>query len=138
MKTKFKTEKEYNVKTLLVSAKVRYWEDSCINGITDTKDGSLVPCKNGKNWDLTIDVETGIITNWVKGITANIHYKVCDDGKYTLLDEYNNELVSYESYVPNCLCPKEDGYGDYIIMDINENGKINNFEMSFEEWKYIN
>lgn len=39
---KLKVEKEFDIKTLVVSANVRYWEDSTINGVED-KDGTLTP-----------------------------------------------------------------------------------------------
>ena len=42
-------------------------------------------------------------------------------------DEYgNNVLYIEEDYVPNALIPGE--YGDYIIMNIDENGKIAEWE----------
>ena len=38
-------------------------------------------------------------------------------------------------YVPAFLSPKEESYGDYIIMDIDENGKIDNWKPNkVEEW----
>ena len=77
--------KVYNVKTLLVSANVRYWEDSYVNGVKD-EEGTLIPCREGDSWKPEIDVDTGQIMNWEKGKTADIHYKVCDAGIYTLMD----------------------------------------------------
>lgn len=35
-----------------------------------------------------------------------------------------NVIKSYDGYVPEVMCPKDNGYGDYIIMDIDENGFI--------------
>jgi hypothetical protein len=124
MKTKIKVEKEVEIKTLSVKAGVRYWEDGTINGEEDTN-GNLVPCRNGDCWCPQIDIDNGIILNWKKGVKADIHYKVCDAGSYFLQDEAGNTILSImQNYVPDMMCPKGEGYGDYIIMDIDENGKI--------------
>ena len=78
---------------------------------------------NHYKWMPLIDVETGKIINWVEGTTARVHYKVCDEGIYRLLDADKNIIVEVESYVPSFL--GEDG--DYIIMNIDEHGVIKNF-----------
>lgn len=124
MKITLKIEKEYEVKTLSVSAGVRYWEDATINGEEDT-DGSSIPCRQGGCWTPEIDIDTGVITNWTKGIKAEIHYKICDSGCYYLRDAEGYVIASIEDeYVPKIMCPKSEGYGDYIIMDVDETGKI--------------
>ncbi len=120
--------------TLHVKAGVRYWEDATINNVEDTEDGSLIPCKEGDLWCPIIDVDSGKILNWRIGTTARIHYKVCDNGCYTLMD---NDLVIAmieDDYVPKCMCPKENGYGDYIIMDINADGVISNWNADFADF----
>lgn len=76
------------------------------------------------HWKPIIDIDNGRIINWADGITASIHYKVCDEFSCDLIDDGNNVIYSYEGYVPRCMCPKENGYGDYIIMDIDSNGVI--------------
>jgi len=124
MKVKVKIEREVEIKTLHVEAGVRYWEDTSVNGIDDEK-GSLIPCKDGELWKPIIDIDSGVITNWKQGTKADVHYKVCDAGSYYLEDTEGNTVLSIEGdYVPKMMCPKESGYGDYIIMDIDENGKI--------------
>lgn len=128
MKAIIKIEKEVEIKTIEVAAKARYWEDAKING-QSTEKGDLVPFKKGDLWCPIIDIDTGIIKNWPQGTTAKIHFKVCDCGSYYLKDEQGNTVLSIEDdYVPKIMCPKENGYGDYIIMDINENGKIQNWK----------
>jgi len=133
MKTKIKIEKEVDIKWLSVSAEVRYWEDSDVNGVTD-EDGSLIPLRKKDCWEPWIDVDTGIIKDWPIGTTANIHYKVCDAGVYSLLGEIGDTFFTKEGYVPSCLCPKESGYGDYIIMDINAEGKIEGWKPKFDDF----
>lgn len=133
MEIKVKKTIEVTVKTLKVKAGARYWEDATVNGIEDSE-GTLMPFIDGDYWCPEIDIDTGIIANWPNGTTAKVHYKVCDDGEYTLIDEAGNEVMKTEGYVPNCLCPKKNGYGDYIIMDIDGNGKIENWKPSFHDW----
>ena len=136
MKVKVRIEKEIELKTMVVKAAPRYWEDSVIDGKDDTERGLYVPCKNGNIWNPHIDIDSGIITNWDNGVNANIHYKVCDECGYELLDNDGNVIISFEDgYVPKTLCPKENGYGDYIIMDIDENGKIENWKFRKEDFE---
>ena len=127
MKTKIIVEQEVEATTLQVKAPVRYWEDSTVNGISDTN-GDLMPCRDGDDWCPEIDIDTGVIRNWKQGVTAEVHYKVCDEGSYYLIDNLGNTLGAIlENYVPTVLCPDGDGYGDYIIMTIDENGHIKNW-----------
>lgn len=132
---------EFEAIYLKVDAGVRYWQDSRVNGNHDTccdetSDSPNMPCAEyiggnhnvlrGKywRWQPLIEIETGKIVNWQQGITANIHYKVCDDFACEILDGNKEVITSYDDYVPKVMCPKEDGYGDYIIMDIDGNGFI--------------
>lgn len=116
---------DYDAVKMEVFASVRYWEDSEINGIEDTEDGDNIPCKSGENWCPVINIDTGVIENWEKGKTANIHYKVVDRCSFGILDNKGEIIFKQEDdYVPSILCPKEDGFGDYIIMDISEDGII--------------
>lgn len=129
---------------------VRYWCDACVNGVEDidfceTKGNGypLIPCavqlfKEPTNviysdhwrWQPIINIEKGQITNWQQGVRASVYYKVCD-GFDCLFVGLNDEVIAeYEGYVPSFMCPKEDGYGDYIIMDIDENGYIKNWDAS--------
>ena len=147
MKATVKIKKEIDVRYLKVDAGVRYWEDADVNGKKDidlykTKGAGspripfAMPVKSNPTsniysdhfrWRPVIDVEKGCIVDWPKGTTAHIHYKVCDDGVYALLDEDWQTIISVESYVPDCI--GEDG--DYIIMDIDEDGNI--ADWSFDE-----
>ena len=69
------------------------------------------------------------------GIEANIHFKICDAGSYFLRDEFNNIVLSIENdYVPTIACPEENGYGDYIIMNIDKNGQIANWRPDIDDF----
>jgi len=136
MKVKIKVEKEVDLKLLIVKAGVRYWEDSEVNGENDTEDGENIPCKNGDLWSPHIEIETGKILNWKQGTKAEIHYKVADCLGYEIQDETGEIVLSAEDgYVPETLAPKERGYGDYIIMDIDENGQIANWKFKFSDFE---
>lgn len=103
---------------------VRYWEDARVNGVEDT-DGTLIPCRTREDWDVWIDIATGRIDGWPAGTTADIHYKVCDNGSYHICGADRQVIRSIPAdYVPDCMSPKEQGYGDYVIMDIGPDGVI--------------
>lgn len=140
------------MRLLKVKAGVRYYEDGKVNGEDDItyeeqKAGNKpkVPCvqkiDNEWVWCLDIDADTGIILNWVKGNTADVHYKVCDCCEIDVIidDEkiFDNETKPYCGYVPDCLCPCGDGFGDYMIMHIDENGQIADWSVN-EVNRYIN
>lgn len=114
-------------KFILVHAGVRYWEDATVNGVED-EDGSLIPGRHGDEWRFKIELETGKLVDWPAGAIADVHYKVCDDGSYWLLDGDGNKIARREGYVPNTfLCHGDNGYGDYIIMKINGDGQIEDY-----------
>ncbi|AFL98399.1 hypothetical protein ACQ1Q1_09115 [Ornithobacterium rhinotracheale] len=115
--------KKVNVKYLLAECGARYWEDATVDGIEDTN-GDLIPCREGAFWKPLIDIDKGIIVNWEKGKTAKIHYKVCDNGTYTLLDENKEVITKISGYVPKIMCPGDTGFGDYVIMRVDGEGKI--------------
>ena len=133
MEFTFKEKKTVEVVFLQVSAGVRYWEAATVNGIKDTN-GDLIPFRVGDYWKPRISIEKGVIINWPEGTTADIHYKVCDDGIYTLLDEGGAKITAKDGYVPDIMCPNGKGYGDYIIMKIDENGKIANWKPLLSEF----
>ncbi|SEG16403.1 hypothetical protein [Marinobacterium lutimaris] len=127
-----------NAKFIEVSAAVRYWDDALVNGKEDT-DGSLIPFTNGDLWEPVIDLEAGKIQSWPQGTEADIHYKVCDAGEYWLLDADKKRIAKWLSdYVPNkYLCHGDNGYGDYIILKVTEDGNIEDFEkpdFHADEW----
>lgn len=134
MKTKVKILKEVELKTLEVNAGVRYWEDASVNDVED-ETGSLIPCRDGKRWKPIIDIDSGKIMNWERGKTAIIHYKVCDDGIYTVFDSERNAVLEVDGYVPPTMCPSGKGYGDYIMMIIDENGMIEDWEFDVRDFE---
>ncbi len=140
-----KIEKEFEIKYLRVDAHVRYWEDADINGeddidLDENPDSkprmpfAIFDNSEGEwRWVIKIDVDNGSIVDWPKGTVAHVHYKVCDEGIYTLLDKSGENIACVESYVPECLSPKEDGFGDYIILEIDEDGHIDGFDFTQDD-----
>jgi len=126
---------EEDVKFLRVSAGVRYWEDGSVNGEADDDDNPKMPFATDNYWSPVIDLEAGKIIDWPDGVTASVHYKVCDDGTYALLDADKNVVVMHDGYVPAMLCPKDRGYGDYIIMDIGPDGLIDSWKVDFDKFE---
>ena len=95
-----------------------------------------MPCKQGDLWCPEINIETGIIENWEIGKTANIHYKVSDCCSWVIQDS-NGRVIYFQDdgYVPDNLCPAERGYGDYIIMNIDENGQIDKWKFNIDDFQ---
>lgn len=124
-----------------VSAGVRYWGDATVNGVEDV-DGTLIPFRDGDRWCPTIRLADGLVLGWPAGMEARIHYKVCDDGNYQLRDA-NHLLVAerLDNYVPNdFLCHGDEGYGDYIILDIGGDGIIKGWkrpEVDADDWTFF-
>ena len=112
---------------------VRYWEDAKVNGREDA-DGTLIPCRDKDTWAPLIELATGMIENWPKGTVADIHYKVCDDGAYHLLDVDREVVASIDGYVPTMMCPEGEGYGDYVIMQVDGDGKIAKWKADLTEF----
>lgn len=118
------TEKrDVEVAFLKAECDVRYWEDATVNGVED-EDGSRIPCRQGDCWMPTIDLKTGQIQGWPEGTEASLHYKVCDAGRYSLLDAEGKEVAAIDGYVPKIMCPGGRGFGDYVIMKIDASGHI--------------
>lgn len=127
--------------SLIVDARVRYWDDAKINGVTD-KEGDLMPLKKDGSWRPVIELSTGLIHNWPEGTTADIHYKVCDDGDYWLANAEGQKMAKWKGdYVPdNFLCVGDSGYGDCIIMKVSADGIIEGWvppQINDEEWEII-
>ena len=122
------------VKYLRAECGVRYWEDATVDGVTD-EDGALIPCRIAETWCPKIDLDTGIIDGWPEGRVASVHYKVCDDGRYSLLDADGRDVLTIDGYVPRIMCPAENGYGDYVIMEIGPDGKISGWKIDLSEFQ---
>lgn len=133
---------------VLTDIDVRYWNDSRVNGKEDidfyeTKGEGCpsMPCavqikmepdsciySDHWRWRPMINIETGQILNWQQGNTADVCYNVCDGFACRFTDDSNVSMLEYDGYVPDFMCPKDKPDGDYIIMDIDENGYIKDWD----------
>jgi hypothetical protein len=125
---------------LKVCARISYWEDATINGQEDFN-GTLLPFRHGDYWVPAIDLDAGMVIDWPKGTTADVYFKVCDGGTY-LLDLGNAYYAWKGDYVPDkFLCHGDRGYGDYIILKVDKDGKIKDYckpDLSdLDGWKKI-
>lgn len=75
-----------------------------------------------------VDIENGKFINW-KQTTHEIEIfeKVVDGGTYSMYCDNNEEIASYNGYVPSIFECNENGYGDYFNMTIQPDGTINNW-----------
>lgn len=124
-----------------VSAGVRYWEDTTVNGTEDT-DGTLIPMRKGGCWAPVIRLADGMVMGWPEGTQADINYKVCDQGEYWLLNEAQKCVAKWNGYyVPNdFLVHGDNGYGDYIIFKVGGDGLIAGWNppaVETEQWDQV-
>lgn len=111
-----------------IEAQVRYWEDATVNGQEDTN-GTLMPFRFGDKWCPVIRLADGWIVNWPEDTTADVHFKVCDQGEYWLATEGGRVAKWVGHYVPDdFLCHGDTGYGDYIIFKVGADGKIEGWQ----------
>lgn len=124
-----------NPDVVRIEAEPRYPEDGHVNGEREDNDNPKMPflvkdekAQDGWVWKLDINIKTGEVLGWPKDAKAEVHYKVCDGCgiKYAGREYYD--------YVPVFLAIDDDGYGDYIILTI-EDGKIVNWnEANCRKW----
>ena len=139
-KAALKTELNKAAKFLFVRADVRYWDDAKVNGVEDSE-GKLIPCRVGDTWSPVIRLDDGQVMEWPTGTSADIHYKVCDAGQYLLANENKEEIAIRNGYyVPDDLLSiGSNGYGDYIILNIDADGKIKDWkkiELDPNDWRH--
>ena len=122
MKTTIKIEKEVDIQKVVIDVAPRHIGDDEDDDMPTDFPGL---CDLKENWKCSVIVDTGQIEGWPVGDARTLHIKVCDAGLYTLYDSEGNGVAVIDGYVPNGLVPGS--YGDYIEMDIDENGIITNW-----------
>lgn len=85
-----------------------------------------------QDWCPVIDVNEGKVLDWTPGFVLRTHFKVCDQGIYVYSNyDESQQIVSIDCdlyYVPNWLEDFDDGYGDYMYIQINGDGTIENWD----------
>ena len=83
------------------------------------------------DWCPVIDVNEGKVLDWPEGFILKTHFKVCDQGVYVYSNyDETQQIVSAdcdEYYVPGWF-NMTNGYGDYLIMTINGDGTIQDWD----------
>ena len=126
---------EVDIKTLHVKAKPSYWISAKINGVEDTEYGDNIPCKVGECWCPIIDIDTGQILNWKKGVIADIDYKIIDNFSYNICD-YNDEIIisKENAYVPDTFAITDNSHWGYIHIHVDENGIISDWDFTIDDF----
>lgn len=121
--------------TIHIEAHVRYPEDAAVNGKEEDKDLPTMPylandpSEGGWVWNLSIDADTGEVIGWPKGTVGQSYYKVCDECKVTF------GSINYDCYVPDFLEIDDKGFGDYIYITIQTDGRIKGWDKTrFYNW----
>jgi hypothetical protein len=85
------------------------------------------PLRKGDVWQAVINIDTGTIEGWPQSETGSreLHMKVVDSGRYTLMDRNRKEIAKLDDYVPDIIPGR---YGDYVELDIGPGGKISNWK----------
>ena len=74
---------------------------------------------------LTIDLKKKKLLGWENGQDKfDFFVKAVDEGTYIVRNSDGEVLYRREGYVPNGVVPPQDGYGDYIVFTINEDGSL--------------
>lgn len=128
-----------------VIAGVRYWEDceystdnwkTWSNPQDNDEDGyDIVGDQfDGNYWKFEIDYDSGKIDNWKKGFCLKTFFKVCDDGKYQIIDSNNNIMwdsdINDTPYVPDFLEINDSNCGDNIYITVNGDGYIKDWKIA--------
>ena len=147
MKVKVKRLQEIELSYLKAKMGIRYfigYEYSEDNGKTwvkaeedddetDKKFREHLPLVDDENyWTIHIDLVNGKVLDWPKDFCVRTYFKICDDGEYSFLDELGEEIINLtkeydQYYVPIFLSLEDDGYGDYVYININGDGSIEHF-----------
>ncbi len=123
MKTKALVEKEFEFDRIRIHIRVKS------DDITPEEEPLPFLNENG-SWDITVDIDTGRIREWPTGQGPfDIYAKPVDTGVYQLFKKGQSEpAYKLSGYVPHGIIPGE--FGDYVDLQINEDGVITNWPKS--------
>ena len=121
---------EVDVKYIKADFRVRHFEDAEVNGILENEKAPLMPFVIGRRWLIEVDIKKGCVLNWPKGVRARVNYKVCDEGIYRIYDSNKKLIKEKEGYVPDIFGQDDTSFGDYVCMSIDDEGLIQNWEVT--------
>lgn len=83
---------------------------------------------------LQIDIDEKKVVNWSKNCPLEFYdIKIVDEGEYTLLDDKEEVIATYQGYVPECI--GEGGYGDYLEFEIDRDCNIIGFKFNTTQFE---
>ena len=115
---------EYVKSVLPCMKKVKYTHTGLWNGVKTEQERM--------DWCPVIDVNEGKVLDWTPGFVLRTCFKVCDQGIYVYSNyDESQQIVSCDCdlyYVPKWLDDIDDGFGDYMYIQINEDGTISKWD----------
>lgn len=116
MKVTVRQPTEIELVSLRMTLPVNYDEEDMPNDF---------PFRKNDMWTVWIDLDTGKIRDW-PGPSHDLHMKVTDQGTYELFGKDGQRVAAIEQdYVPHGIVPGS--YGDYVVLNIEEDGTITNW-----------
>lgn len=93
-------------------------------------DGSITPFRKGSQWEVTIDIQNGIVLDWPEDEFGEIHYRIEKAGQYFLLDANKNPIAKFiHRCVPNeFLHHPGEGWGESINLVVCTDGVISQYQ----------
>ena len=95
-----------------------------------------IPCKYDNVIVLNINIENGQILNWTIGVSANVLLNAENKGTY-YLENSKGDIVAIlqNEYVPSILRINDPTNINYVNIDVDENGFIENYQKDFSDFE---
>lgn len=87
--------------------------------------------------DMTINIDTGKILIDNSDYTFNIYYKTVDNLEYTCYNKDWNIVGKFRDYTPLLFSQYENGFGDYMGLNVGYNGRIEGWNVTDEMKKEL-
>ena len=113
------------------------WSECYVNDI-EGSEKNRPPLSDKTSWQVEIDLNTGEIDGWKKGVEVDTSFTVGSDGEYWLTNVATKEIDKYSGVgVPKLLNMSGGSFSDQLIFEIDKNGKIKNWHNSGNIQKII-
>lgn len=128
------TPEPEDIRTISVRVYPMSFAAAVVNGGQESdNDGLRMPFVKDGCWHVDIDRATGRIAGWPKGVTAKTYYKSVDENEVILIGQDGETIVNYDGYVPKFLSIYDNGYGDYVMVEIEPDGHIKDFNFTKDD-----
>lgn len=104
-----------------------YWDGEVECNFEDQN--SKKPFTDGNNFvNIIVDVKNRKVMDWdMRYGNWSVHAKPVDEGEYDFLNKDFKLICRQKGYVPNEFIPPQDGYGDYIAINVDTEGCLTNW-----------